>query len=90
MGILLKVNVMALHPDTRKRLNVDISEKQDKLLSKYIPWGLKNAIFSILIDDLLSLLEDEETRTLFISIILSKRAKDPYLSTLREVKEQRK
>ncbi len=43
------------NPDYRPRLAVDITEDQQRLLMKHIPWGSKNAIFGVVVDDLLRL-----------------------------------
>lgn len=44
--------------DYRPRLSIDISPEQANKLRDLIPWGLKNQIFLILIDDLIGLLEE--------------------------------
>lgn len=39
----------------RPRLSVEISEEQAKALSEIFPWGLKNAFFQALIDDVIEI-----------------------------------
>lgn len=41
----------------RPRLSIEITPEQNQKLSKMIPWGIKNKLFSIIIDDLLELME---------------------------------
>lgn len=41
----------------RPRLMVDLTEEQQRLLTKHIPWGSKKMIFNVVVDDLLSLCE---------------------------------
>ena len=43
--------------DYRPRLSVDLTEEQARKLRQYIPWGLQKALFSAVIDDLISLME---------------------------------
>lgn len=62
-----------LHPDTRLRLNVDITKKQADALSKVIPWGYKKEVFSVIVDDLIEFLSNTEYREKFIMLILSKK-----------------
>jgi hypothetical protein len=37
----------------RPRLSIDLTEEQHNALNKYIPWGLKSALFHALIDGLI-------------------------------------
>jgi len=39
------------------RLTIDITEKQSKMLVKYIPWGMRVTIFGLIIDHLEELFE---------------------------------
>ena len=43
--------------DYRPRLSVDLTEEQSKKLRQYLPWGLQRALFSAIIDDIISLYE---------------------------------
>ena len=40
------------------RLSIVLTEKQDELLSKHLPWGVKQLVMSKLIDQLNALLEE--------------------------------
>lgn len=42
--------------DYRPRLSIEITEEQNKALQELIPWGLKNQLFSTIIDQLIPLL----------------------------------
>lgn len=57
--------------DYKPRLNVDISEEQDTKLRKLIPWGLKHQLFSVIVDELIQILE--EHGEMAIGAILAKR-----------------
>lgn len=57
--------------DYTPRLNVDITEEQDRKLRKLIPWGLKHQLFSIVVDELIEILE--EHGEMAIGAILAKR-----------------
>ena len=43
--------------DYRPRLSIEITEEQHNALQRLIPWGLKNQVFSTIIDQLIPLLE---------------------------------
>lgn len=43
--------------DNRYRLSIEITEEQNKKLAEHIPWGLKKAIFSVMIDMVIEKLE---------------------------------
>ena len=45
----------------KPRLSIEISEEQNAALSRLIPWGLKGALFQIVIDDIIKLIEDKGT-----------------------------
>jgi hypothetical protein len=42
-------------PDYRPRLSIELTHQQAEDLRRLIPWGLKNQLFSILIDDIIRL-----------------------------------
>ena len=42
----------------RPRLSLEITQKQYNKLQKLLPWRLKTKIFSMLIDDLINVLEE--------------------------------
>lgn len=44
--------------DNPPRLNVEITEEQDAALRKLIPWGMKHHLFSAIIDELITVIEE--------------------------------
>lgn len=44
--------------DWRPRLSVDITEAQQLRLQRLLPWGIKNKIFSLLIDEVCNIAEE--------------------------------
>lgn len=40
------------------RLNVEISEEQDKALRDLIPWGMKHHLFSAIINEVIEVLKE--------------------------------
>jgi len=44
--------------DNAPRLNVEITEEQDKALRDLIPWGMKHHLFSAIIDELIEVLKE--------------------------------
>jgi len=42
-------------PEYRPRLSIELTEQQANDLRKLIPWGLKNQLFSVLVDDVIKL-----------------------------------
>lgn len=68
----------------RPRLSIEITEEQNKDLKALIPWGVKNALFSIIIDDVIGKLKAHGT--MFIAAVLQQKiVLDDY--TKFEVKE---
>ena len=45
------------YKESRPRLSIEIDEKQYQKLQDLIPWGVKNQIFKLIIDDLIDALE---------------------------------
>ena len=44
--------------DNAPRLNIEISEEQDKALRELVPWGMKHHLFSAIIDEVIVLLRE--------------------------------
>lgn len=62
----------------RPRLSIEITEDQNADLKAMIPWGVKNALFSIIIDDVIEKLKGHGS--LFIATVLSRKIKlDEYV-----------
>jgi len=47
-----------MNRDNAPRLNVEISEEQDKALRDLIPWGMKHHLFSAIIDEVIEVLKE--------------------------------
>ena len=54
----------------RPRLSIEITEEQNKELRR-IPWGVKNAMFSIIVDDVIKKLKSHGT--IFIAAVLDRK-----------------
>lgn len=62
----------------RPRLSIEISEDQYADLKAMIPWGVKNALFSIIIDDVIGKLKAHGT--IFLAAVLDRKIKlDEYV-----------
>lgn len=62
----------------RPRLSIEITEDQNADLKAMIPWGVKNALFSIIIDDVIGKLKAHGT--MFIAAVLDRKIKlDEYV-----------
>ena len=48
------------HRDWRPRLSIEISQDQYEKLQRLLPWGVKNQLFRVLIDDLINVLDSAE------------------------------
>lgn len=57
----------------RPRLSIEISSQQHDALARLIPWGVKNALFSVIVDDVIERLERHGHK--FIAIILDHKLK---------------
>jgi len=41
----------------RPRLSIELTEQQANELRNLIPWGLKNAVFQVIVDDVIELMK---------------------------------
>jgi len=57
----------------KPRLSIEVTKEQFDSLIKLLPWGVKRALFSTIVDDLIEMLEKDPSRVM--GLILSKRAK---------------
>ena len=62
------------------RLNVEITAEQAEQLQKLIPRGLRGQIFRVLINDLITMLEDATKRELVLAAILNRMINIPETS----------
>jgi len=58
------------------RLSIQISEEQNQALWRLIPWGVKNELFRVIVDDLIDLLEDHGEQVLVAILAKKLRLKD--------------
>ena len=54
----------------RPRLSIEITQQQAKDLNELIPWGLKNQLFSAIVDDVIRL--RREFGVNFLAVILAR------------------
>jgi len=57
----------------RPRLSIDLTPEQYQELNELIPWGLKSALFGVIVDDLIEVLKKTKTRRLFIALIMRRK-----------------
>jgi len=68
--------------DYRPRLSIEITEEQHLALGRLIPWGAKNELFRVIIDDVITLLEKHGA--IIIAAILTRRLNVGDLPTVKE------
>lgn len=66
----------------RPRLSINISQKQFKGLQRYIPWGVRGQVFSVIIDDLLEAIKDKGPDV--IGALISRKIKYQDLANRRD------
>jgi len=75
----------------RPRLSIDLTPEQYQELNKLIPWGLKSALFGVIVDDLIQVLKKTTTRRLFIALIMKRKINSlEYLKIKKDLDEQLK
>ena len=70
--------------DYRPRLSIELSEDQHNSLQRLVPWGVKNQLFSTIVDQLIPLLEKHGTTV--IGLILDNKLKADRLLNIEELK----
>ena len=70
----------------RPRLSIEITDEQSKKLKQLIPWGVKNELFSTIIDDVIKLIE--ENGEIVIAAMLTRKLLTRSLPSIREVIEK--
>ena len=68
-----------LRPDYRPRLSVEITEEQQLALQKYLDFGMQKRLFSIIIDDVIRML-DEHGRLFLAAVVLKEVSYKDYSS----------
>lgn len=72
--------------DWSPRLTLELTEEQYNKLLKLIPWGIKRKLFSVIIDDIIRLIENHGQK--FIAAILTRSIKlEEYTHLLDEDKK---
>jgi hypothetical protein len=75
-------------PIYRPRLVVDITEEQAQRLNRYLEYGMRSRVFSIIIDDTLDMIEKYGAQ--FLAAILARHLKlEDYTSLKMETKHGR-
>ena len=69
----------------RPRLSIVLTEEQHKALQKLIPWGVQKQLFSIIVDDVIRLMEKHGQ--VFIAAALNKAIKLEEYSSIRMEEE---
>ncbi len=72
--------------DYRPRLSIDLTEEQQRDLSRLIPWGVKGQLFSIIVDDVIRNMK--EHGQIFIAAALSRAIKLEDYTSLNVKKEE--
>ena len=57
----------------RPRLSIEISEEQQRELQRLIPWGVKNQLFALIVDDVIRLMQTHGQK--FLAAVLNKAIK---------------
>lgn len=68
--------------DYRPRLSIELSEEQHKSLQQLIPWGVKNQLFSIIVDQLIALMQNHGQ--VVIALVLEEKIKINKLININE------
>jgi len=73
--------------DYRNRVHVDLTEDQRNKLQDLVPWGLRSQLLSVVIEDLLNLVETHGVQV--IALLITKKVKPrEVLSTLRGITQE--
>ena len=67
--------------DCSPRLTIELTEEQYNKLLKLVPWGIKRKLFSVVIDDIIRLLETHGQK--FLAAVLTKSIKLEEYSSLK-------
>ena len=62
--------IKKLRPEYRPRLSVEITEEQQLALQKYLDFGMQKRLFSVIIDDVIEMLEKHGR--LFLAAVMLK------------------
>ncbi len=57
----------------RPRLSIELTDEQQVKLLRLIPWGVKNKLFSIIVDDVIRLMEEHGQK--FLAAVLTRAIK---------------
>ena len=57
----------------RPRLSIELTEQQAEELRNLVPWGLKNSLFQIIVDDMIELIKKHGQ--IFVAALLDRKIK---------------
>jgi len=57
----------------RPRLSIELTEQQANELRNLVPWGLKNSLFQIIVDDVIELIKKHGQ--IFVAALLDRKIK---------------
>jgi len=57
----------------RPRLSIELTEQQANELRNLVPWGLKNSLFQIIVDDMIELIKKHGQ--IFVAALLDRKIK---------------
>ena len=57
----------------RPRLSIELTEQQASDLRNLVPWGLKNSLFQIIVDDMIELIKKHGQ--IFVAALLDRKIK---------------
>ena len=71
----------------RPRLSIEISEQQAKALQDLVPWGLKNQLFCVIVDDIIRLAASHGQQFL-AAVLASAIHLEDYSTAMAELKKE--
>ena len=71
--------------DYRPRLSIDLTDEQYRKLSNYIPWGLQRPLFSAIVDDLISMMDNGLTESVITAIVSGMLKPSELIQTLKKM-----
>ena len=69
--------------DYRPRLSIEITEEQNRKLKQLIPWGVKNQLFQVIVDDVIELIE--KNGEIVIAAMLARKLRTSSLPSFRRI-----
>ena len=69
----------------RPRLSIEITEEQNRKLKQLIPWGVKNQLFQLIVDDVIEMIE--EHGEIIVAAMLARKLKASSFPSFKKVIE---